>query len=96
MYCSQFFFTLTGFFFKGIRLSVWETKDINMGGTNQTNINYSIIGNVKFIDTMKHYLTRLGRLASTMTEKKKNNAELLVKQFLMQHQLVNIKSNPEN
>ena len=57
-----------------------------MGGTNQTNINYSTIGNVKFIDTMKYYLTRLGKLASTMTEKKKNNAELLVKQFLMQHQ----------
>ena len=80
MYCSQFFLL------KGIRLSVWETKDINMGGTNLTNINYSIIGNVKFIDTMKYFLTSLGKLASTMTEKEKNNAELLVKQFLMQHQ----------
>ena len=57
-----------------------------MGGTNLTNINYSIIGNVKFIDTMKYFLTSLGKLASTMTEKEKNNAELLVKQFLMQHQ----------
>ena len=46
MYCSQFFLL------KGIRLSVWETKDINMGGTNLTNINYSTIGNVKFIDTL--------------------------------------------
>ena len=71
---------------KGIRLSVWETKDISMGGTNLTNINYSTIGNVKFIDTMKYYLTSLGKLASTMTEKEKNNAKLLVKQFLMQHQ----------
>ena len=57
-----------------------------MGGTNLTNINYSTIGNVKFIDTMKYYLTSLGKLASTMIEKEKNNAELLVKQFLMQHQ----------
>ena len=64
---------------------VWETKDINMGGTNLVNINYSTIGNVKFIDTMKYYLTSLGKLASTMTEKETNNAEFLVKIFLMQH-----------
>ena len=74
------------FLLKGIKLLVWETKDINMGGTNLTNINYSTIGNVKFIDTMKYYLTSLGKLASTITEKEKNNADLLVKQFLMQHQ----------
>ena len=73
------------FLLKGIRLSVWKTKDINMGGTNLTNINYSTIGNLKFIDTMK-YLTSLGKLASTMTEKEKNIAKFLVKQFLMQHQ----------
>ena len=71
---------------KGIRLSVWETKDTNMGATNLTNINYSTIGNVKFIDTVKYYLTGLGKLVSTMTKKEKNNAEVLVKQFLMQHQ----------
>ena len=70
MYCSQFFLL------KGIRLLVWETKDINMGGTNLTNINYSTIGNIKFIDTMKYYLTSLGKLASTMTGKVKNNAKL--------------------
>ena len=59
------------FLLKLIRLSVWETKDINMGGANLTNINYLTIGNVKFIVTMKYYLTSLGKLASTMTEKKK-------------------------
>ena len=74
------------FLLKLIRLSVWETKDINMGAANLTNINYLTIGNVKFIVTMKYYLTSLGKLASTMTEKEKNNAKLLVKQFLMQHQ----------
>ena len=73
------------FLLKGIRLSVWESKDINMGGINLTNINYLAIGNVKFIDTMKYYLTSLGQLASTMTEKK-YNAQPLVKQFVMQHQ----------
>ena len=86
MYRSQYFSLWHVFFLlKRIRLLVWETKDINMGGTNLTNINYSTIGNVKFIDTMKYYLTSLGKLASTMTEKEKNNAKLLVKQFLMQH-----------
>ena len=34
---------------------------------------------------MKYYLTSPGKLPSTMTEKEKNNAKLLVKQFLMQH-----------
>ena len=58
------------FLLKGIMLSVWETKDINMGGTNLTNVNYSTIGNVKFIDTMKYYLTSLVKLESTMTQKK--------------------------
>ena len=67
------------FLLKGIRLSVWETKDINMGGTNLTNINYSTIRSVKFIDTMKYYSTSLDKLASTMIEKEKNNAEFLVK-----------------
>ena len=48
-----------------------------MGRTNLTNINYSTIGNVKIIDTIKYYLTSLGKLESTMTEKEKNNAKLL-------------------
>ena len=39
------------FLLQGIRLLVWETKDINMGGKNLTNINYSTIRNVKCIDT---------------------------------------------
>ena len=58
-----------------------------MGETNLTNINYLTIGNTKFIDTMKYFLTSLGKLASTMTEKEKNKAKLLVEQFLMQHQV---------
>ena len=73
------------FLLKGIRFSVWEINDINMVGTNLANINYSTIKNVKLIDTMKYYLTSLGKLVSTMTEKEKNNAELLVKKLLMQY-----------
>ena len=63
------------FLLKRIRLLVRKAKDINMGRTNLANIDYSSIGNVKFIDTKKYYLTSLGKLLSTMTEKEKNNAE---------------------
>ena len=41
------------FLLKGIRLSVWETKDINIGGTGLTNTDFASISNIKFIDTMK-------------------------------------------
>ena len=35
---------------------------------------------------MRFYLISLGKLASTVTGKDRNNSEPLVKQFLMQHQ----------
>ena len=38
---------------KGYRASVWETTDLNMGGTNLTNMNYANISNqIKIIDTI--------------------------------------------
>ena len=72
------------FLIEGIRLSVWETKDINIGRTGLTNINFASISNIKFIDTMKYYQTSLGKLASMMTDIEKNRVEVLTKQFLMQ------------
>ena len=51
------------FLIKGIRLSVWESKDINIGGTGLTNINYGSLMDMKFIDTMKYFVTSLGKLA---------------------------------
>ena len=39
-----------------------------MGGTNLTNIKYLTIGNLKFIDTMKYYLTSLGKLATPLNK----------------------------
>ena len=48
---NSFHFDMS-FLLKGIRLSVWKTKDINMGGTNLTNINYSTIRKVTVFDTM--------------------------------------------
>ena len=44
------------FLLKGFRATVWNTKDINIGGTNLTNINFAnIAGETKFIDTLKYY-----------------------------------------
>lgn len=43
------------FVLKGIRLSVWETQDLNIGGSGLSNINFASLGSqVKFIDTMKY------------------------------------------
>ena len=56
------------FFLKGIRLSVWKTNDVSIGGSNLTNINYANIGEqIKFIDTMKYYQQGLTKLAESMT-----------------------------
>ena len=43
------------FLLKGIRNSVWGTKDLNIGGIRLTNINFQSLGSqVKFTDTMKY------------------------------------------
>ena len=43
------------FLLKGTRFSCCETKEINIGATNLTNINFANIGSqVKIIDTMKY------------------------------------------
>ena len=42
------------FLLKRIRLLVWGTKDLNIGGSGLTNINFASLGSqVKFISTMK-------------------------------------------
>ena len=71
---------------KGIRALVWRTSDIDIGGTGLMNINFGGIGKqVKFIDTMKYFLTSLGQLTSTMDEVEKTKVEKLTLQFLNQH-----------
>ena len=73
------------FLIKGIRLSVWETKDINVGRTGLTNINFASIGQVKFIDTMKYFFSSLGKLAETLDPIEKERVEKLTVQFLTTH-----------
>ena len=74
------------FLIKGIRLSVFETKGINIGGSGLTSINFANIGlQVKFIDTMKYFLTSLEKVASTLDDVEKVRVEKLALQILNQH-----------
>ena len=73
------------FLLKSVRLSVWRTKDIHIGGKNLTDLNYASIDKFKFIDTMKYYQSSLGKLSETLTEKEKDNITKLTVQFLVNH-----------
>ena len=70
------------FFRKGYRATAWDTKDLKVGGTNLTHINYgNISGEITFIDTFKYYQKGLGELV----EDEKNSVKQLTKQFFNQH-----------
>ena len=73
------------FLLKGIRLSVWRTDDINIGGANMVDINYAQIDNFKFIDSIKYYQTSLAKLSETMSPEEKTRVAKLVEQFLTTH-----------
>ena len=77
----DFFFLL-----KSIRFSIRETKDISIGGSNLTNINYANIGEqVKFIGTMKYYQQSLAKLAESMTAGEKGKPKEESKRFIEKH-----------
>ena len=78
------------FFLKNIRLSIWRTKDINIGGKNLTDINFASIDNFKFIDTLKYYQTSLSQLSETANEKEKEKIQKLTIQFLTTHDYFSI------
>ena len=62
------------------------TKDVNIGGTALANINFaSISTQVIFINTMKYFLTSLGKIARTLDEVDKAQVEKLILQFLNRH-----------
>ena len=73
------------FLLKGIRLSVWRTDDINIGGNNMVDINYAQIDNFKFIDSIKYYQTSLGKLSETMSFDEKSRVAKLAEQFIATH-----------
>ena len=74
------------FFFlaKGLRASVWKTRDIIRGGKNTTDINFASIGNqVQFLDTIKYFQQSLGALANSLMSSEKAAIYEESKWFLM-------------
>ena len=70
-------------FLKGLRPTVWETIDIQIGGRNATNINFAITQNqVRFIDTIKYFQQSLSNLALSMTEIEKKKVRKNFKRLL--------------
>ena len=70
---------------KGILLSVWNTKDINIERNGLTDINFANLGTqVKLVNTMKYYLASLGQLSSTL-DKAEKNVEKATLEYLNQH-----------
>ena len=68
----EFFFVLIG-----LRLSVWRSKDLSMGGKGIRNMSYaSIADQVKFTDTIKFYQEPLHALAASMEPAKHENLSL--------------------
>ena len=71
---------------KGYRSTCWGTKDLNMGGTNLTNINFANISSqVKIIDRLKYFQTTLANLAATADDNEKSNIKKLTQQFIETH-----------
>ena len=71
---------------KGYRSSVWETSNLNMGGTNMTNMKYANISNqLKIIDTIKYYQTSLANISNTTAFNEIVNIENTVTEYLKKH-----------
>ena len=73
------------FLLKGIKLSVWRTTDINIGGNNLADVNFAQIDNFKLIDSIKYYQISLGKLSETLSDVEKNNITKLTEQFIITH-----------
>ena len=60
------------FFLKGIRLIVWKTTNLSIGGSNLTQINYANISEqVKFTHTMKYYQQSLAKTCKKYDKSRK-------------------------
>ena len=79
-------------FLKGLKATVWETTDIQIGG----NINFAIIQNqVRFIDTIKYFQQSLANLALSMTDIEKKNIRKNFRRILA-HKLMFCNDEQEN
>ena len=59
------------FFLKGLRLGVWQTTNLSVGGSNLTNVNYANIG--------EQILTTL---TNTMTKEEKKSIKIECRKFI--------------
>ena len=78
LFSFDFFFVV-----KGIRLCVWRIKQVSIGGTNLTNVQYSSIGTkVKLIDTIKYYQQSLSSLTKNANYVEKKNVRQSCRRFI--------------
>ena len=59
------------FFLKGLKLGVWQTTNLSVGGSNLTNVNYANIG--------EQILTTL---TNTMTKEEKKSIKIECRKFI--------------
>lgn len=66
---------------------MWQTKQLNIGGSNLTNVQYANIGlQVTFTDTIKYYQQSLVCLAASANEEDKANIRNSYQIFLLQNE----------
>ena len=71
---------------KGIRLCVRRTKQLNIDGSNLTNVQYANIrSQVKFIDTIKYYQQPLPSLPKRADKNEKENIWASCEKFIQNH-----------
>ena len=74
------------FFIRGYRTTTWNSKDLNVGGTDLTRINFANINNTyKFVDTLKYYQQSLSQLTKTATEEEKEAIKKVAVQYIANH-----------
>lgn len=81
------------FFLKDLRLGVWKTTNLSIGGKNLTNVNFANISyQVKFIDTVKYFQQSLSALASSMIDEEKKGIRTECERFIKNDPKLNKKS----
>ena len=75
---------------KGLRASVWKTRDMVVGGKNPTDISFAYIGNqIQFIDKIKYFQQRA--LASSLTSSEKESTYKECERYLLKDNILSIK-----
>ena len=74
------------FFMKGYSTTAWQSKNLNCGGGNLTNLNFaSISGEIKFIDSLKYYQHSFAELTSSMDKIEIEMSKKSMIKFLTNH-----------